>query len=100
MKDYILWDKNPNIDLSSKNLDISQLARIISYAGNNSGNLILMRNDGSDYTNLFKNKPELKRIGIPAEIGRLYIMPGHLWHYVEPNESQEDRISIAYNIKF
>jgi uncharacterized protein (TIGR02466 family) len=67
---------------------------------NNSGNLILMRNDGSDYTNLFKNKPELKRIGIPAEIGRLYIMPGHLWHYVETNESQEDRISIAYNIKF
>jgi hypothetical protein len=40
MKDYILWNKNPNIDLSSKNLDVPQLAKIISYAGNNSGNLM------------------------------------------------------------
>jgi hypothetical protein len=40
MKDYILWTKKPEIDLNSSNLDIPQLAQIIAYVGNNSGNLM------------------------------------------------------------
>jgi hypothetical protein len=42
MKDYILWTEKPQINLNSNDLSISQLAQIISYAGNNSGNLIYL----------------------------------------------------------
>ena len=31
--------------------------------------------------------------------GRMLIFPSHLQHYVEPNESYEDRISVSFNIK-
>lgn len=70
-------------------------------APENSGNLVLFRNDGSAYSNLYKNS-YVKNLDftIPAEVGRLYIIPGHIWHYVEPNESTEDRISVSFNIYF
>jgi uncharacterized protein (TIGR02466 family) len=32
--------------------------------------------------------------------GRLLIFPGHIPHMVEENESDDDRISIAFNMKF
>lgn len=35
---------------------------------------------------------------VDAEIGKLLIFPAWLEHYVEPNRSDEDRISIAFNI--
>jgi hypothetical protein len=31
--------------------------------------------------------------------GRMILFPSHLYHSVEPNESDEDRISIAFNLK-
>lgn len=40
MKDYILWTDKPSINLGKNNLDIKELAKIISYCGGNSGNLI------------------------------------------------------------
>jgi uncharacterized protein (TIGR02466 family) len=30
--------------------------------------------------------------------GRIILFPSHLYHLVEPNESEEDRISIAFNL--
>jgi uncharacterized protein (TIGR02466 family) len=30
--------------------------------------------------------------------GKIILFPAHLYHYVEPNESDEDRISIAFNL--
>lgn len=72
MKDYILWNKNPNIDLSSKNLDIPQLARIISYAGNNSGNLMYVNglknilNSEIDFTDWSSFPSDAKNLIFPA----------------------------------
>ena len=60
---------------------------------NNSGNLILERKDGSEYSNI-KLK---KSFTINAEEGRLYILPANLWHWVEPSKSNKDRMSISFN---
>ncbi len=59
---------------------------------------VLLRNDGSIYGNLYKNIPIQTEISIPPEKGRLYLMPGHLFHYVTTNPKKEDRISVSYNI--
>lgn len=70
-------------------------------APENSGNLVLVRNDGASYSNLYKNRDDQNlSFRIPTQIGRLYIIPGHVWHYVRTNESQEDRISVSFNIYF
>ncbi len=60
----------------------------------NSGTLRLIRNDGSSYTNLYKNT-EYRLI---PEEGRCYLFPGHLWHMVEPHGSDEERISVSFNM--
>ena len=35
---------------------------------------------------------------LPSEEGRLYIFPSWIKHLVEPNMSDEERISISFNI--
>lgn len=60
---------------------------------NNSGSLILCRKDGLEYSNI-----QLKKmITINAEEGRLYVFPAHIWHWVEPNKSNKNRMSISFN---
>lgn len=66
----------------------------------NSGELQLVRNDGSSYGNLYKNKPNENVINIKSSPGRLYIIPGHIWHLVTTNDSEEDRISVSFNLFF
>ena len=60
--------------------------------------LAIIRNDGSQYGNLYSNKPNELKLDIPLIKGRMYIMPGHLFHYVFTNYEKTDRISIAYNL--
>ena len=64
----------------------------------NSGNLVLLRNDGSQYCNLYENRADMLEYVTEPETGRLYILPGHLWHYVTGSDSEQDRISISFNI--
>jgi len=59
----------------------------------NSGKLIIARNDGATYSQLYDDF----QYSVPSEAGKLYVMPGHVWHYVEESYSDEDRISIAFN---
>ena len=63
-----------------------------------SGSMTLMRNDGSSYTHLFSKIKGGHQLELDATPGRLYIMPGHLWHFVDVNECEEDRISISFNL--
>ncbi len=63
-----------------------------------SGNFVILRNDGSQYCGLYDGRSDLLEVNLEPKVGRLYIMPGHLWHYVEANESMEDRISISFNV--
>jgi len=64
----------------------------------NSGNLVVMRNDGSQYCDLYENRADMLEYVTEPETGRLYILPGHLWHYVTGSDSEQDRISISFNI--
>jgi uncharacterized protein (TIGR02466 family) len=63
----------------------------------NSGELTLLRKDGMEYSKLFD---QLSTFYLDAHIGRLYVMPGCLWHYVTSNQSDEDRISVSFNLYF
>jgi len=64
----------------------------------NSGNLVVLRNDGSQYCDLYENRADMLEYVTEPETGRLYILPGHLWHYVTGSDSEQDRISISFNI--
>ena len=64
----------------------------------NSGNLVVMRNDGSQYCDLYENRADMLEYVTEPETGRLYVLPGHLWHYVTGSNSDQDRISISFNI--
>ena len=63
-----------------------------------SGEFVVLRNDGSQYCNLYENRNDMLEYITEPEEGRLYILPGHLWHYVTGSNSKEDRISISFNI--
>jgi hypothetical protein len=85
MKDYILWTKKPQINLKSDNFNIAQLAQIIGYAGNNSGNLmyveglkkILNKNIGFSEWHCFPNDaknlilPAANQLGTHTDLGAL-----------------------------
>lgn len=68
----------------------------------NSGNFCIMRNDGMTYTTLNANEnPTFANYyQFPPKESHFYMFPGHVWHHVDPNNSQEERISISYNIGF
>jgi uncharacterized protein (TIGR02466 family) len=41
-----------------------------------------------------------KKISIRPVPGAIFIFPAYLMHWVHPNEEDEDRISIAFNVRF
>ena len=61
-----------------------------------SGDFVIMRNDGSTYTKLY----DYNEFVIKPVTGRVYLMPGHMWHHVTPNKNpnNQKRVSISYNI--
>jgi len=63
-----------------------------------SGNFVVMRNDGSQYCDLYENRADMLEYITEPEVGRLYVYPGYLWHYVTGNNSKQDRISVSFNI--
>ena len=76
----------------------------------NSSYLTLMRNDGSSYSQLYTDLYSVDQdmntslhhtvIKIQPEQGRLYLFPGHLWHYVEKRDTIVDdssRMSFSFN---
>jgi uncharacterized protein (TIGR02466 family) len=66
-------------------------------APDGSGDLAISRNDGTCYTNTYNNHPWGKTFYITPEVNRFYILPGHLWHWVDHHTGAEERISISIN---
>lgn len=60
--------------------------------------LSILRNDGSIYSKLYAHKPEQLKFSLPPIPGRLYLLPGHLYHYVSTNFNEDDRISVSFNL--
>jgi uncharacterized protein (TIGR02466 family) len=43
-------------------------------------------------------KNYVSHLSFNPSAGKMIIFPSHLYHYVESNKSDEDRISIAFNL--
>lgn len=99
VKEYCWW-ANVNalgdFNLPHNHAKTDLCAVYFAKAPEGSGRLVLERNDGASYSNLYNNIDCGRSLRITPEEGRLYIFPGHLWHWVEPSESTE-RISFAIN---
>ena len=59
--------------------------------------LVLQKNDGSSYSTIYQDSNDSNFFPITPEANRFYLLPGHLWHYVDFNTGAEDRISISVN---
>lgn len=64
----------------------------------NTGDLVFMRNDGATHLDLFAKQMGGLRFSLQPQVGRMYAFPSHILHYVQSNQSEVDRISIAYNL--
>ena len=62
------------------------------------GNLTILRSDPSNHNGAFADIPNWCEFTIKPEVGRLYLMPSTVGHYVTPHFSDQERISIAFNI--
>ena len=62
--------------------------------------LNILRNDGSAYSHLYTGDHEeyQQKFVVPCIKGRLFLFPGHVWHYVVANPNSKERLSISYNI--
>jgi uncharacterized protein (TIGR02466 family) len=60
------------------------------------GELVFTRTDGGSYFNL--HKKHLK-FSVSCRTGMLAIFSPHLFHHVTPTNSEENRISIAFNVE-
>ena len=63
-------------------------------APENCGDLVLMRTDGGLYNGVIRKTTHT----VTPKAGRLVLFPAHLVHYVQPSETDEERISMAFNI--
>lgn len=64
----------------------------------NSGNLNLVRCDGSNHIGLYENRPDFTNFELKAEEGTIYLFPSNILHYVKPNKMEDLRVSIAFNL--
>lgn len=62
------------------------------------GTLSLLRNDGSAHNEFFNEVPNGHVVDINPEPGKFYVFPAHILHYVTANQTNEDRISISFNM--
>lgn len=63
----------------------------------NNGSLVIVRSDNL-HVNLYHKKGCMVRHKIDPKVGKIYIFPAYLLHYVENNYEDEERISLAFNI--
>ena len=65
------------------------------------GDLMFMDPFNYNQSNLHESmnpKVPVRSYKVTPTEGRFYMFPGHLLHRVEPNQTHEDRISIAFNM--
>jgi uncharacterized protein (TIGR02466 family) len=86
-----------NVTHSHAGVDL--IAVYYSYVPQNSGDLVLLRNDSSICSPLFKRKPSETEFCITPEQGNVYVFPPWLLHYVEANNGDDKRVSVAFNLK-
>jgi uncharacterized protein (TIGR02466 family) len=63
-----------------------------------SGSLDILRTDAGRLLTQNWGHPYNSEISLEAEEGRMYVLSGHLMHFVHPHTSDEVRQSLAFNI--
>lgn len=69
----------------------------VSYNGDQ-GNLSIIRQDGSQHCGLYEHRMDYTQYDLNAEVGTLYLLPSHVLHFVTPNRTDAERVSIAFNL--
>jgi len=64
----------------------------------NEGNLTILRSDPSNHNAAFADIQNWCEFVIKPKVGSLYLMPSTVGHYVTPHFSDQERISIAFNV--
>lgn len=67
-------------------------------SGNEDGTVTFVRTDGAQYMNMYENNSTHLNHHLVAEPGTIYLLPSHLLHFVNPNHSNDYRVSIAFNL--
>lgn len=62
------------------------------------GVLTLLRSDPTAHNSAFSGIPDHCEWMVRPKVGHLYLLPSTIAHYVTPHFSNEERISIAFNI--
>lgn len=62
------------------------------------GFLTILRNDSTTQNNFYSGIEDSTIFDIYPEVGKFYVFPGHLLHYVTANMTKESRISISFNM--
>lgn len=62
------------------------------------GQITFVRTDGSLHNELYGSSDDLTFYKLTAEQGRVYCFPAHLLHFVSPNETDNERVSISFNL--
>ena len=66
--------------------------------GEQEGNFTILRQDASNHNAAFADIDHWCEWTIRPEVSKLYLMPSTVAHYVTPHSSDQERISIAFNI--
>jgi hypothetical protein len=67
-------------------------------SGNEDGTVTFVRTDGAQYMSMYENNSTHLNHHLVAEPGTIYLLPSHLLHFVNPNHSNDYRVSIAFNL--
>ena len=95
------WWVNIGANMSYNNVHSHGRAAVIGIffvkVPEGSGDLVVQRNDGASYSTIYGNMKNGNQFRITPEENRFYLLPGHLWHWVDMHQGVEDRISISVN---
>jgi uncharacterized protein (TIGR02466 family) len=61
------------------------------------GEITFVRTDGSLYNDLYSESGDNCFHKLSVEQGKIYFFPAHLLHYVSPNQTNQERVSISFN---
>ena len=67
-------------------------------SSNDQGRITFVRTDGSLHNELYGSVNDHTYYKLSVEQGKVYFFPAHLLHFVEPNETNDERISISFNL--
>jgi uncharacterized protein (TIGR02466 family) len=95
---WININKNKNYNVIHSHPKCDLIVIYYPIIKENQGGLHLVRADGSIHHLLYEGTNYSPEFAFQPKPGYFYAFPSHILHYVDPNESNEPRISISFNM--